>query len=109
MPLAQTGAQFEAAVIELAQVYQWRVAHFRPAKTEKGWRTPVSADGKGFPDLLLLRADRQLVVELKTGRGKLTPEQVDWIEAFAAAGVETRLWRPEDWPEIDATLRLLRG
>lgn len=41
--------QWQAQVIELARILGWRVAHFRPALTKHGWRTPVQADGAGFP------------------------------------------------------------
>jgi hypothetical protein len=43
-------AAFTDAVIELARLGGWRVAHFRPARTASGWRTPVQGDGAGFPD-----------------------------------------------------------
>jgi hypothetical protein len=56
-------------VIELAHLFGWRVAHFRPAMTKHGWRTPVSADGKGFVDLVLVR-DRTIFVELKSTKGR---------------------------------------
>lgn len=99
-----TEAQLQAAVVELAQLCNWRVAHFRPARTDQGWRTPVAADGKGFPDLVLVR-DRVLFVELKSGSGQLTDEQEAWLEALLLADVDIRVWRPSDWVEIEATLR----
>jgi hypothetical protein len=93
--------QFTEAVIGVAQALGWRVAHFRPARTAKGWRTAVSGDGKGFPDLLLARGDRLIVAELKTGRGRLTREQRAWLDAFAAVpGVTACVWRPKSWAEM---------
>ena len=50
-------------VIELAHVLNYVVAHFRPARTAHGWVTPVSADGKGFPDLVLVGRGRVVFVE----------------------------------------------
>lgn len=44
-----TEAQFTDAVLEYAKVCGWRSIHLRPAKTEKGYRTAVQGDGKGFP------------------------------------------------------------
>lgn len=38
--LAVTEAQFQAAVVDLARLAGWRVAHFRPARTSHGWATP---------------------------------------------------------------------
>lgn len=90
---------FQAQVIELAHVLGWRVAHFRPARTTHGWRTAVAADGCGFPDLVLVR-DRLVVAELKGRKGRLTGDQRAWLDALAAAGVETYLWRPEDWAAV---------
>jgi len=69
------------------------------------WRTPVEADGAGFPDLVLLRRDRLLVAELKVGQGKLSREQSSWINGFRAAGILACVWRPDNWDEIEETLR----
>jgi len=32
-------ADFESRVVDFARLLGWRVAHFRPARTAKGWRT----------------------------------------------------------------------
>lgn len=48
-PAEPTEIQWQAQVIELAHILGWTVAHFRPALTKHGWRTPVQADGAGFP------------------------------------------------------------
>ena len=107
-----TEAQFQRSVIELAQLNGWKVAHFRPAQNGKGaWRTPVAADGAGFPDLVLVR-DRVIFAELKTNTGRVSPAQREWLDALTRAGanthkaasVETVVWRPEDWHEILAAL-----
>lgn len=99
-------ADLHRGVIETAQLLGWRVAHFRPARTAHGWRTPVEADGKGFPDLVLVR-DRVVFVELKCGRNRLSPEQDAWLEALKLAGVEAYLWTDETWGrgEVEAVLR----
>ena len=99
---------FQQQVIALARLRGWRVAHFRPAQTAKGWRTPVAADGKGFPDLLMVRARTGQIVamELKGRRGQLTPEQKVWLEDFATVpGAVSRCYRPADWPVIEALLK----
>ena len=101
-----TEAQFQRQVLALAKMTGWRTAHFRPAMNARGdWRTPVAGDGKGFPDLLLVRGGKLLAVELKTDRGTLSPEQREWRDALLAAGVDWRLWRPRDWDAIEATLK----
>lgn len=91
-------------VLAVARQFRWRVAHFRPALTKHGWRTPVAADGKGFPDLLLVR-DRVLAVELKADAGKLTADQQTWLDSFTTAGIETHVWRPADYEIVITTLR----
>ncbi len=96
---------FERQVLELARLCGWRTAHFRPARTSKGWRTPVSGDGAGFPDIVLCRPPLVLFAELKSERGKLRPEQREWLEILGRCeGVEARLWRPRDFEEIERTL-----
>lgn len=94
------------ATLELAALFGWRSAHFRPARTAHGWRTPVAGDGKGWPDLILIR-ERILVAELKSARGALSAEQRRWLDDLARAGVEAHVWRPADWTSgtIEAVLR----
>lgn len=105
-----TEAEWQATVIDYAHLTGWRVAHFRPAKTERGWRTAVSADGKGFPDLTLVRRGRLIFVELKAERGRLTPEQIEWLTALEvcalarAEGLEVYCWRPSDWDAVREVL-----
>lgn len=89
-------AELQEAVIDTAHTFGWLVAHFRPARTEKGWRTPVAADGKGFPDLVLVR-DRILFVELKSEKGRLSPDQALWQEWLTEGDGDHRVWRPRHW------------
>ena len=98
-------AQFQRTVIELAQLLGWRVHAERPAQTQSGrWSTPIQGD-RGFPDLILARDGRLVALELKSQAGRIGPGQVEWIEAFAAAGATARIVRPSDWAWIEATLR----
>jgi len=54
----------------------------------------------GFPDLVLV-GNRVIFAELKTQRGKMSPQQRFWASALTnAEGVEYHLWRPSDWPEV---------
>src|SRR5205823_4705076 len=59
-------AALQTQVIQLGHLYRWRIAHFRPALTAQGWRTPVEADGAGFPDLVLTRSPELIIAELKS-------------------------------------------
>lgn len=103
-PARLAEADWQTRVTDLADLRGWRWAHFRPARTERGWRTPVSGPlGAGFPDLVLVR-HRVLFVELKAERGRVTPEQRAVHIALRAAGAEVRVWRPVDWPEVQEVL-----
>jgi hypothetical protein len=91
-------AMLQDAVITAAQRLGYLVAHFRPGQTARGWRTPVSADGAGFPDLVMLRGPRLIVAECKSPRGRLSAEQDRWLAAFREAGVETWVVREPPRP-----------
>ncbi len=60
----------------------------------------------GWPDLVLCRPPRLLFVELKREGKGATPQQAAWLERLGAVPcVETALWTPADWPEIEDVLR----
>jgi hypothetical protein len=118
---------FQQQVIDLAHLYGWRVAHFRPARTDRGWRTPVAADGAGFPDLVLVRDAEIIFAELKTDKGRLRDEQAVWIAALehvsaalavlmdwaadcapARPAVDVFVWRPSDFDGIHGRLARTR-
>lgn len=100
-----TEKDFTATVIQMAQLRGWRVAHFRPSRTAHGWRTAVQGDGKGFPDLVMLRSGAFIVAELKMPKGKTTPEQDEWLKAFKSTGCgRVEIWTPDDWEEIERLL-----
>lgn len=103
-----TELQLQDAVAGMAQVLGWRVAHARPARTERGWRTPWQYDGKGFPDLTLVKR-RLVFAELKSDRGRLEPEQAGWLTALNVPGVDVYVWTPADWVSgaIEGVLRRL--
>jgi len=94
-------------VIDLVELLGYEWAHFRPAQTSKGWRTPVSGPlGKGFPDLVLLRDrdQRFLVIELKSEAGRLTDEQLHVLASFRASNVQALVARPGDLENLAAAL-----
>ena len=102
---------FQRRVIDLAHARGWEVAHFRRVLVTRKdgsmfWETPVAADGKGFPDLELVR-DRLIKAELKReskSDARLSADQQRWRDRYAMAGVEWYCWRPSDWPEIERVL-----
>lgn len=97
-----TGRQLQGAIIELAHMYGWQVAHF-PSMLVTGrsgrpfYATPLAADAKGFPDMVLVRRDdRVIFVEVKGHGDSLRPEQEVWLELLRSAGCETYVWTPKD-------------
>jgi hypothetical protein len=115
---AVSETQLADQVIDLARILGWRSLVIRPARTKHGWVTPVAGDGKGWPDLTLLRSrDGRLVfAELKREVGGIVSnDQAAWLAAMAAiagdwtrhiadAGkynlpalrLEVHLWKPSD-------------
>jgi len=97
---------FTTQVIQMARVFGWRCAHFRPAMTKRGrWVTPVQGDGAGFPDLIMLRHNRRIMAELKAAKGKTTIEQAKWLESARIADFETYIWMPSMIDEIERILK----
>lgn len=88
----------------VAKLYQWRLVHWRPALTAKGWRTPVQGDGVGFPDILLLRGSQGIALELKSDTGRVRAEQLAWLDAFRATGWTATVVRPSNRDEVLALL-----
>lgn len=100
----QTEAQFQAVVMDVARFNGWRVFHVHDSRREVRPGFLVGdRDAKGFPDLVLLR-ERLIVRELKTDTGRLRSEQAEWLRRFHLAGVDAAVWRPKDWPRIEAEL-----
>lgn len=96
-----------AFVLDTARVFGWRTMHVRPARTVRGWRSPVQGDGKGFPDLLAIRGPRLVVAELKSAKGRLSGEQEEWLDDWRdIPGAEVFVWRPAD---LDAAIEVFSG
>jgi len=87
-----TEAAFLALVREVARGYGWTTYHTHDSRRSE----------PGFPDLVLVR-ERVVFAELKTVKGKVTPEQRVWLAALEGAG-EVYVWRPTDWDAIHSAL-----
>lgn len=103
--------EFTKEVIEFAQARGWKVAHFRTVRVarmngEIYYETPVQGDGKGFPDLLMVRGTEKLVAELKVKGNTTSEEQDAWLDAFRLAGIPAFVWFPKDWDMIELVLSL---
>lgn len=101
----QSEAGFQAVVMDIARFNRWRVFHVHDSRRQVApGRFVGDKDAAGFPDLVLVRPGELLVRELKTDTGTVAPEQQAWLDALAQAGVDVGVWRPRDWPTIEATL-----
>jgi VRR-NUC domain len=94
LEMAMTEAELQDAVVDLAKLRGWLLYHTHDSRRSAG----------GFPDLVLVRG-RVIFAELKSERGRVEALQRLWLHRLEAAGAECYLWRPSDWPTIDALLR----
>ena len=103
----QSEAQFMGTVTDYALRQGWEWLHIQPGLNERGrYRTPVTgALGSGWPDLILVRGSDILAVELKSEKGQTTALQRRVLQTLEQALVECHVWRPSDWPAIEARLR----
>ena len=103
----ETEFEFMKKVLQMAKLLGWRTAHFRPGMTSNGkWITAVSGDGAGFPDLVLVRREHLMFIELKRDmESEMSDSQIAWMAALLGAHIECAVWTPDDWPEIEAVLR----
>lgn len=93
---AETEAGFQRWVTEFAGLRGWRVWHDQDSRR----------NAPGLPDLLMVRGRRLVFAELKRQRGRVRPEQREWLAALVLVGgnVETYLWRPSDRAVIETIL-----
>jgi hypothetical protein len=101
--MSESEEDFQKKVIDLSHMNGYRVAHFRKARKKNGdWITPVSADGKGWLDLVLVNGDKGDIIfaELKSEKGKMTKEQEEWFIRLSKCSKSVYCWKPSNWDEI---------
>ena len=104
-----TEDELKGAVMDLARLLGLYVHHCRPAKTDKGWRTPIEGDA-GFPDLVIAGTQGVLFRELKSERGRPTLPQQLWMDRLHTAQADVGLWRPADLRDgrVETALKRIR-
>ena len=96
LPKSISEKAFMARVIERAKLHGWRVYHTHDSRRSE----------RGFPDLVLVRKGVCVFAELKRSRAESpTAEQAAWLADLGACGLPAHLWTPEDWDQIEATLK----
>lgn len=90
-----TEAELLSHVTRMATDLRWLWYH-APDNRPGGRSGRVQRVVPGFPDLTLTRAGRLMFVELKTQKGRVTPEQEQWLVALGQTGYPAMVWRPMD-------------
>ena len=78
-------------------------AAVRQALEARGWRVAVTWTSihspRGWPDLFAVRGRQFAAIELKSARGRVTPEQQGWLTALAElpGAAYVGVVRPADW------------
>lgn len=93
MTLTLSEADLQRCVVEYATFRGWLTWHDYDSRRNQA----------GFPDLVMVKHGRVVFAELKSDKGRLRPEQHDWMSRLRRAGelsggVEAYVWRPADWP-----------
>ena len=92
--------EYLASVKAVAQALNWKVYHTLRS----------TGSDKGFLDLVLVRGDTCLFIELKSQKGKVSADQQDWIDALSKVMVvKAGVARPSDWPQLQRLLEGLRS
>jgi len=95
--LLMSEKDFQKRITDYAKLTGWRVVHIRNVEVGKGrWAVPYEGHS-GLPDLILARGGKTILAEIKTRHGKLSLDQLAWLEALGPNG---RCWRPEAWDQI---------
>ena len=92
---------FQAGVLKLARFHGFQLRYH----THDSRRS-----APGFPDLVLVntRTGRVLFRELKTNKGRVSPDQQAWLDGLTACGMDAGVWRPNDL-DSGRVLAELRG
>lgn len=90
-------AELQAHVMDMCRVLNLLVYH-----THDSRRSPA-----GFPDLIIT-GRRVIARELKSAKGKTTPDQDRWLSALRYGGMDADVWRPADL-RAGNVLRQLQG
>lgn len=100
-----TEAAFQRQVEDRLDELGWKWLHIPRSQTGKRFRTMTTGPlGKGWPDLLVCRGYRIFVIELKTDKGSLSPDQEKVLDILNEA-IPVEVIRPKDWDRLEQVLR----
>lgn len=97
--------------MEFAGLQGWKIHHEHDSRRQVRGRLVGDASAAGWPDLVLVRRGRMLILELKRDRGaRISPKQAEWLEALAQVetasmgAVQVAVCHPRDWSHVEALL-----
>ena len=90
-------AEFQRKVTDLCDYLHLKWHHETDSRRSK----------KGFPDLLIAGPGGVLFVELRSEKGRITPEQREWLDQLHRAGANVHVWRPSNFNEATVILKNL--
>jgi hypothetical protein len=96
LDLAVSEADWERTVTDCARTHGWQMYHPHDSRRSR----------EGWPDWAFWKPGQFFMAELKKQRGKLSPAQEATIASLREAAVEVYVWRPSDWPEVEARFRV---
>ena len=96
---AWSETEFQNWVLEQAGEYGWMRWHTMLARYVPKGRNKEPLIDRGFPDLVLARGSKIIFAELKTEKGRVRPEQKQWLELLDGV-----ILRPRDLDEITRIL-----
>jgi hypothetical protein len=93
-------ASVSSVIEDALRVGRWRWTHFRPAQDRHGkWKTALTGDA-GWPDYHAVRGHEVVAIEAKGRYEQPKPEQQEWLDQLAAAGVTTFVANPATVEEV---------
>ena len=92
---AMTEDELQQVIVDAALTHGWQVFHDNDSRQNRA----------GFPDLVLCKPPKVIIIELKSAKGRIRPEQRVWLEALEKCDtISTGLVRPAELPGLLATL-----
>ena len=106
-PYRESEADFQKRVIKLLQDNGWLVHAERPARSAKGWVTPIQGQA-GWPDIAAIHPVEHLfwLLELKAETGKLNAGQEKWLLAASQCRIDAVIiLRPSDFADFEEKIK----
>ena len=93
---AMTEAEWQAQIVTYARLQDWLVFHASDSRRSD----------PGLPDLILVRGETVMFLEVKTVQGRMREEQKTWMGRLKTANrVLAAVVRPSDWDTLEEQLR----